>query len=168
VLIFCLAAAREKPHGDLAAHLRFPRVRHGTRGSSVGFVLWATASILLLDWMNQLELISRGALLLASWLVAKFMKIERNDPRGLWTCSAQRPAAFGLMRPFSPGATLSWIAAASSFVGLQSPAACATRVGGDSESNFKNYDLFHAQSSDTGQGAYTRLWRANRDVDVRR
>ena len=34
-------------------------------------------------------------------------------------------------------------------VGLQSPAACATRVGGDSDPNFDNYDLFHAQSPDT-------------------
>jgi len=32
----------------------------------VGFVLWAAASILLLDWVNQLELISRIALLLAT------------------------------------------------------------------------------------------------------
>jgi len=31
-----------------------------------GFVLWVAASILLLDWVSQLELISRGALLLAS------------------------------------------------------------------------------------------------------
>ena len=35
-------------------------------------------------------------------------------------------------------------------VGLQSPAACATRVGGDSNPNFENYDLFHAQSPDIG------------------
>ena len=31
-------------------------------------------------------------------------------------------------------------------VGLQSPTACATRAGGDSDPNFENYDLFHAQS----------------------
>jgi len=30
------------------------------------------------------------------------------------------------------------------FVGLQSPAACATLAGGDSGLNFENYDLFHA------------------------
>ena len=35
-------------------------------------------------------------------------------------------------------------------VGLQSPAACATRAVGDSDPNFENYDLFHAQSPDTG------------------
>ena len=50
-------------------------------------------------------------------------------------------------------------------VGLQSPAACATRVGGVSGPNFENCDLFHAQSPDTGHGAH---WRANRDVDFRR
>ena len=53
-------------------------------------------------------------------------------------------------------------------VGLQSPAACATRAGGDSDPNFENYDLFHAQSPDTGRGVHARSWRANRDVDVRR
>jgi len=36
------------------------------------------------------------------------------------------------------------------------------------EQVFKNYDLFHAQSLDTGHGAHARSWRANRDVDVRR
>jgi len=38
-------------------------------------------------------------------------------------------------------------------VGRQSSAACATRVGGDSDPNFENYDLFHSQSPDTGHGA---------------
>ena len=52
-------------------------------------------------------------------------------------------------------------------VGLQSPAACATRVGGDSDPNFENYDLFHAQCPDTGCCVHARSWRANRDVDVR-
>ena len=50
-------------------------------------------------------------------------------------------------------------------VGLQSPAACAARVGGDSDPNFENYVFFHA---DTGQSVHARSWRANRDVDVRR
>ena len=50
---------------------------------------------------------------------------------------------------------------------LQSPAACATRLGGDSDPNFENFDLFHAQSSDTGCRVHARSWRANRDVDVR-
>ena len=53
-------------------------------------------------------------------------------------------------------------------VGLQSPAACAKRAGGDSDPNFENYDLFHAQFQDTGRGVYALLCRANRDVDVRR
>ena len=35
-------------------------------------------------------------------------------------------------------------------------------------SNFENYDLFHAQSPDTGRCVHTRSWRANRDIDVRR
>ena len=53
-------------------------------------------------------------------------------------------------------------------VGLQSPpAACATRVGGNSDPNFENYELLHAQSPDTGCGVHARSWRANRDVDVR-
>ena len=41
-------------------------------------------------------------------------------------------------------------------VGLLSPAACATRAGGDSGPNFENYDIFHAQSPDTGHGAHVR------------
>jgi len=53
-------------------------------------------------------------------------------------------------------------------VGMQSPAACATRTGSVSNLNFENYDLFHAQSPETGLGAHARSWRANRDVDVRR
>jgi len=39
-------------------------------------------------------------------------------------------------------------------------------VGGDSDPNLKNRDLF--QSPDTGRGVQARSWRANRDVDVRR
>ena len=54
------------------------------------------------------------------------------------------------------------------FVGLQSPAACATRAGGDSNPNFENCDLFHAQSQDTGRGSHARSWRENRDVDFKR
>ena len=53
-------------------------------------------------------------------------------------------------------------------VGLQSPAACTTQASGDSGPNFESYDIFHAQSPDTGNGAHARPWRANRDVDVRR
>jgi len=53
-------------------------------------------------------------------------------------------------------------------VGLQSPTACATRAGGDSDPNTENYDFFHAKSPDIGHGAHARSWRANRDVDVRR
>ena len=41
-------------------------------------------------------------------------------------------------------------------VGLQSPAACATRAGGDSDPNFENFDLFHAQSPDTGRSVHAR------------
>ena len=52
-------------------------------------------------------------------------------------------------------------------VGLQSPATCATRAGGDSDPNFENCDLFHAQSPDAGRGVRARSWRANRDADVR-
>jgi len=42
-------------------------------------------------------------------------------------------------------------------VGLQSPAVCATRAGGDdSDPNVENYDFFHAQSPDTGHGVHAR------------
>jgi len=55
---------------------------------------------------------------------------------------------------------------------LQAPAACATcagsPAGGDSDLDFENCGLFHAQSPDTGHGVHARSWRANRDVDVRR
>jgi len=54
------------------------------------------------------------------------------------------------------------------FAGLQSPAAYATRAGGDSGPNFENCDLFHAQSPYTGHGAHARSWRENLDVFVRR
>ena len=50
-------------------------------------------------------------------------------------------------------------------VGLQSPVACATRAGGDSGPNFENFDLFHAQFTDTGHGARARSWRTNRGVN---
>ena len=53
-------------------------------------------------------------------------------------------------------------------VGLQSPAACATRAGGDSDPNFENFDLLHAQSPDTGRGVRARSWRANRNDDAGR
>lgn len=46
-------------------------------------------------------------------------------------------------------------------LGLQSPSACATRAGGESDPNFENnYD------PDTGRGVHARSWRANWDVDV--
>jgi len=47
---------------------------------------------------------------------------------------------------------------------LQSPAACATRAGGDSDHNFENY----AQFPGTWRGVHAHSWRANRDVDVGR
>jgi len=53
-------------------------------------------------------------------------------------------------------------------VGLQSPAACATRVGGDFDPDIENYDPFLARIPDTRRGVHARSWRANRDVDVRR
>ena len=37
-------------------------------------------------------------------------------------------------------------------VRLQSPAACATRAGGDPDPHFENCNLFHAQSPDTERG----------------
>ena len=40
--------------------------------------------------------------------------------------------------------------------GLQSPAACATLAVGDSDPNFENCDLFHAQFPDTGRGVRAR------------
>ena len=52
--------------------------------------------------------------------------------------------------------------------GLQSPTVCTTRAGGESDPNFENHDLFHAQSPDTGRGVHARSWRANLDVDVGR
>ena len=51
---------------------------------------------------------------------------------------------------------------------LQSPAACATRAGGDFGPIFESYSPFHAQPLDTGRGAHARSWRANRDLEVRR
>ena len=45
---------------------------------------------------------------------------------------------------------------------------CATRAAGDSDPNFENYDLFHAQSPDTGRGVHARSWRAKQKDDVRR
>ena len=56
---------------------------------------------------------------------------------------------------------LSWTGVSSSF-------ACAIRSGGDSDPNFENYGIFHAQSPDTGRGVHARSWRTNRDADVRR
>jgi len=42
--------------------------------------------------------------------------------------------------------------------GLQSPAVCATRAGGDFDQNAENYGP-SSQSPDTGHGAHPRLWR---------
>jgi len=56
----------------------------------------------------------------------------------------------------------------SKLVGLQSPAACDTRAGGDSGTSSEKCELFHAQSPDSGRGVYARSWRKNRDVDVMR
>ena len=53
-------------------------------------------------------------------------------------------------------------------VGLQSPAACATRTGGDSGPNFEICVCFRAQSLGTARSVHARSWRANRDLDVRR
>ena len=44
-------------------------------------------------------------------------------------------------------------------VGLQSPAACATRAGGDSGPNFENIGHFHPQYPDTGRGVHARSLR---------
>jgi len=55
-------------------------------------------------------------------------------------------------------------------VSLQSPFACATRSGGNSDPNFKNFDL-STPSPRTPDAVFMPVrgsWRANRDVDVRR
>ena len=38
----------------------------------------------------------------------------------------------------------------------------------DSGPGLENYDLFHAQSPDSGRGLHAHSWRENRDVDFRR
>jgi len=78
----------------------------------------------------------------------------------------QGPITCGVMRLFSPGAT--HLGPVPQLVGLQSPAACATRVGGDFGPNFESWSLLHAQSPYTGRGVHARLWRASRCIDVRR
>jgi len=45
-------------------------------------------------------------------------------------------------------------------VGLQSPTACATRAGGDYDSNFENFDLFHAHSPGGHRTRRSRLFVA--------
>ena len=51
-----------------------------------------------------------------------------SRPKRSLACSAQGSAACGAMRPFSPGATSSWIAAASSLVRSHPPPAPRVRV----------------------------------------
>jgi len=72
-----------------------------------------------------------------------------------------------------PGATStsSWTGAASLLLaGLQPPAACATRAtrGWRLQSQLREPRPFQAQFLDTGRGVHARLWRANREDDVRR
>jgi len=68
-------------------------------------------------------------------------------------CEVQCPSNAGPLVLFLN--TSSWNGAAiSSLVGLQSPATCATRAGGDSGSNFENYGLFHAKFPDTGRNVF--------------
>ena len=90
-------------------------------------------------------------------------------------CSAQGSAACG-----RDAAVFAWsdliLDRSRKLVGLQSPAACATRAGGDSGPNSENYDFFHAQrqstaspTPDTGRGVHARRsWRPNRGIVVRR
>ena len=52
--------------------------------------------------------------------------------------------------------------------GLQSPAVCTKRAGGNSGHSSGKCGLIHAQLPDTGRRAHARSWRANRDVEVRR
>ena len=71
------------------------------------------------------------------------------------------------MRPFFAWSVLV-LDRSRKLVGLQSPAICATRAGGDSDHNFESYGLFNAQYPDTGRGVHARSWQANRNVDIRR
>ena len=52
--------------------------------------------------------------------------------------------------------------------GPQSPAACATRAGGDSGSNSENCDLLNAQSPGTGRGVHAGSWRVADEPGRRR
>jgi len=76
--------------------------------------------------------------------------------------------ACGVMRAFFAWSDLI-LDRSRKLVGLQSPAACATRVDGYSDPNFESQDLCHVKSPpDTGRGVHARSWRAaNRDVEVR-
>jgi len=76
--------------------------------------------------------------------------------------------AFGMSRSrtrrvWNYAATFAWsnliLERSLKLLGLQSSAACATRAGGDSDPNIEIYDLFHAQSPDTGRGVHARSWR---------
>ena len=51
--------------------------------------------------------------------------------------------------------------------GLNSPAACATLAGGNFDPNTQHREL-RPQSPDIGRAVHAHLWRANRDIDVRR
>ena len=79
-----------------------------------------------------------------------------------------------IRRVWGHAATFAWsdliLDRSRKLVGLQSPAACARRAGGDFDPNFGNFELFHLHSPDTGRRVHPARgsWRANRDVNVRR
>jgi len=120
------------------------------------------------------------ALLVCVQLAKCVPNVHRAQSCGILRGSLRRQVAQGglglfrsrIRRVWGHAATFAWsdliLDRSRKLAGLQSPAACATRAGGDSDPDFENCDIFHAQSPGTGRGVHARSWRVNRDADVRR
>ena len=103
--------------------------RASTRARISGSALAASESYLL-DSMTFARS-SRATVRYPTWIAT-----TTSRPRRPLACSAQGSIACRGHELFSLGATSSLTGAASSLACSQSPAACATRAGGDSDPNF--------------------------------
>ena len=131
-----------------------------TRGRFSGSAS-AVSESCLLDSMT-FSRSSRAVVRYPTWIAT-----TTSRPRRPWACFAQVSAACGVMRPFSPRATLSWIAAASSLACSHPPPAPRARVATPVLTSRTTTSSTPSPRTQDAVFAPVRGGRTGRDVDVR-
>ena len=126
---------------DDPTHHRWPLGDKGNKQREWGWVsaerLPAAVSVSCLpDSMTSVRS-SRAIVRYPTWIAKTSSRPKSQESRRPWACSAKGSAACEVMRPFAWSDLI--LDHSHKLVSLQSPFACATRSGGNSNPNFENW-----------------------------